>query len=117
MRLAIVGSTQLAGKQIACDLICKVIDELKPTSVVSGGALGVDQLGVLIAELVYNLPTTVYFPLTNNWEGYKVRNILVAGNCDYLVRIAHANSKTYGSGWTRDRAREKGVVTREYLCL
>lgn len=117
MRLAIVGSTQLAGRKVACNIICRTIEEIRPILVVSGGAIGVDQMGVLIAEHVYNIPTMVYFPITKDWAGYKARNILVASNCDYLLRIVWANSNTYGSGWTMERAKKNGARVKEYVCL
>ena len=39
----------------------------------------------------------------------------IAEDCDELVRIADSCSRTYGSGWTRDRASTLGKPTAEYV--
>lgn len=57
-------------------------------------------------------------------KGFKTRNLEIAMSCDALVRIAwHKDEQarvtgkrpTYGSGWTRDRAAERGVPVEEYV--
>lgn len=117
MRLAIVGSVSLWGDRRACDAICEAIDRLQPKVVVSGGAMGVDKMAALIAWEVYECEVVEYLPASPRWapHGYQERNLLIAGDCDHLLRVAAKNSKTYGSGWTRDRAKERGVPCEEVV--
>ena len=53
-------------------------------------------------------------PNGRSWRHYRARNLRIAEDCDELVRIADPRSRSYGSGWTRDRAREFGRPTFEY---
>lgn len=114
VRLAIVGSVSLDGNPQAAEIIQKVINKYHPTLVVSGGAPGIDTMAVNAARLK-GIPVKEYTPSGQGWSYYKRRNLMIAQNCDRLVRIVARDSKTYGSGWTRDRARELGVPTEEYL--
>lgn len=114
MRLAIVGSTSLDGNSKATQIIRRVIDRYQPTLVVSGGAKGIDSMAVKMAQLK-GILTIEYLPEHKGWTFYKKRNLLIAQNCDRLIRIAAYDSKTYGSGWTRDRAKELGIPTEEFL--
>lgn len=114
MRLAIVGSVSLAGNAEAARLIEEALDKYQPTLVVSGGAKGIDSMAVQAAKR-RGIAFKEYLPKTQNWAGFKPRNLLIANNCDALVRIVARASKTYGSGWTRDRAKERGVPTEEHI--
>lgn len=119
MVLAIVGSVSLAGNAEAQKTIDDVLDQLKPDRVVSGGAVGIDTMGVDSAR-AREIPTTVHYPgkqewLANSRKGFWARNILVANECTHLVRIVASDSKTYGSGWTRDQAKKLGKPTREII--
>lgn len=50
------------------------------------------------------------------WQDcFRPRDLLVAENCDELVRVAGECSTSYGSGWTRDRAAALGKPVREIL--
>lgn len=113
MKLAIVGSTELAGSDRVRLAICHVLDRLRPDLVVSGGAKGIDSMAVAEASS-RGIPTQVFRPKVLDWEhGFKPRNIQIAEACDQLVRIFSATSKTYGSGWTRDYAATLGKPTEE----
>ena len=115
MRLAIVGSVSLAGNARAEYVIGRALDRFSPTRVVSGGADGIDKMAASAARS-RGIEVTEYLPAEPNWErGFKPRNMLIAGDCDVLVRIIARGSKTYGSGWTRDRAKEVGVRTYEVV--
>jgi hypothetical protein len=59
-------------------------------------------------EVIEHLPTAA------TWRHYRERNLRIAQDCDELVRIADPRSRTFGSGWTRDHARELGRPTTEY---
>ena len=120
MRLAIVGSTSLAdNEQVRAeirDLIAsyrsQINDEHEEFIVVSGGARGVDTMAEEEARAL-GIPIVVFPPKTQHWAGpggYRERNFAIAHYCTHLIRIASVRSKTYGSGWTRDRAQELGRV-------
>lgn len=114
MKLAIVGSTSLIGKEEVYKIIEEVIEKYKPSTIISGGAKGVDSMAEEVAKK-RGISTEIFLPKVNRWEGYKERNLQIAKGCDVLVRIAARDSKTYGSGWTRDRALDMGKETVEYL--
>jgi len=116
MKLAIVGSTGLEGNEEALRIINKVLDERKPSVVVSGGAKGIDSMAVAAAK-ARGIDTQEFLPTLHQWapQGFKERNLKIAEACDFLVRIVSSNSKTYGSGWTRDQAEKMGKVTEEYV--
>lgn len=116
--LAIVGSTKFTNPNSLVEaerLIRAAIINLQPTKVVSGGALGIDSLGVKIAKEL-GIPTEEFLPQNARWEpdGYKDRNLKIAANCTHLLRIVDKTSKTYGSGWTRDQATRLGKETLSY---
>lgn len=117
MRLAIVGSTQfdqdMPATEWATMLIEKVLAQYKPEAVVSGGAIGIDSLGVKLAEVV-GIEVVEFLPATKNWAGYKARNLLIAEECTHLLCLRHRDSQTYGSGWTADQAEKLGKPVRRY---
>ena len=116
--LAIVGSTKFRDPSSLAEaerLIRSALSNLNPTKVVSGGAEGIDTLGVTIAKEM-GIAVEEFLPQNPRWEpeGFKVRNLLIAENCTHLLRIVDKTSKTYGSGWTRDRAKEMGKDTLSF---
>jgi hypothetical protein len=113
MRLAIVGSREAAFADVQ-PIIIKYIEKLKPELIISGGAEGVDSFAVKVAEQ-RAIQTLVFLPQITRWSGasigktgFKERNMQIAETCDSLLRIVSKRSTSYGSGWTRDRARELG---------
>jgi len=129
--LAIVGSRDVPDYQ-SSSLVKQAILEHKPKLVVSGGAVGVDSIAVVVAREL-GIPTMEFLPEMQTWDytgaglmkepievfdengvqikmpgGFKQRNIKVAEICDCLVRISSATTKTYGSGWTADYAERIG---------
>ena len=132
MRLAIVGSTRLSGPRSRA-IIEDAIKRYAPTCIVSGGAEGIDSLAADIGREL-GLEVDERKPEVQKWEdqlvsgflpglggvgrmlkGFKSRNLEIAQSCDALIRIALKDAKTYGSGWTRDRAKERGVPTEEFV--
>ena len=126
--LAIVGSRDVPDYQSA-SLVKQAILEHNPKVIISGGAKGVDKNAVEIAtelgratiEILasdqtwdmeeYGEPSEVIDRLGMSivvQGGFKQRNEKIAEMCDCLVRIASATTKTYGSGWTADRAEALG---------
>jgi hypothetical protein len=117
-RLAIVGARSLAGHGAARRAICDVLDayqaERGELIVISGEAAGVDRMAAAEARR-RGLIVVEHRTAGRGWPAARERNLLIAKDCDHLVRIADRQSKTYGSGWTRDRARELGKPTEEYM--
>lgn len=114
MKLAIVGSCSLAGNPGAEWIIQEVIKKYNPDTIVSGGAIGIDSMAAE-AGRKNGLEVIEFLPKEKNWHnGFKPRNIQIAETCDKLVRIVSKDSKTYGSGWTRDYAKKLGKETFEF---
>lgn len=140
MRLAIVGSSELSDKQcknvewlvgiIVAAAAIRYHDDLV---IVSGGARGVDTI-VAEAAQEWDIRRVEYRPQVKRWEGewtpadvnhryprkflrgFRDRNLQIVEDCDTLISIRSITSKTYGSGWTADRAEEAGKeVIRLYV--
>lgn len=110
MILAVVGSTKFVhpdAKQLAREIILHKFEIFEPELVVSGGAVGIDQLAARCA-LGMGIECREHRPQFPRWEpdGYKARNILIAEDCTHLVAIRCHRSRTYGSGWTADYAKD-----------
>lgn len=114
MRLAVVGSSKLRHRAGVPSRAETIIEEhialYHPTTIVSGGADGIDTIAATVAHRL-GLDVIEYLPVTRRWHphGYKERNRLIAENCDRLLRIRDASSRTYGSGYTADYAEHLGV--------
>lgn len=121
--VAIVGSTNLSVVQkVWATRYIHMIFSMEQAEqgegqicVVSGGAEGIDILVEDEAEK-WGILTDIYRSEKKGWYWYKKRNELIAQRCDVLYRIYTEQSKTYGSGWTRDRATELGKETYP-ICL
>lgn len=116
MKLAIVGSTSLDGNPSALQLIRQIFDRYQPTTFISGGAVGIDTMAEEEARR-RGILRDIRRPRVPSWGapgGFRERNQEIADRCDVLVRIVASTSKTYGSGWTRDRAAAQGKHTEEY---
>lgn len=111
--LAVVGSTEFAkdrqAAKVAFRHIANAIAALQPERVVSGGAVGIDQMAVAYARGA-GIAVTEHLPKNKRWapDGFRDRNLLIAHDCTHLLRIVHEDSKTYGSGWTADQAEKMG---------
>lgn len=116
-RLAIVGSTQFKGdipaSRWAWAEIAAEVSRLSPEVIISGGAPGIDTLADLYADAA-GIPFVPHLPKNKRWkpDGFADRNLLIAEDCTHLLAIRHPKSKTYGSGWTADRAEEMGRSVR-----
>lgn len=130
MKLAVVGSTSFkseSGLEVAADLIFRVIQKHRPDCIVSGGAKGVDSVAREVAlslgyehvephERLDRMGTFCeYLPRVQRWEGYRERNLVIAQDCTHLLAIRCAHSRTYGSGWTADRAEEMGRQVHRHI--
>ena len=76
-------------------------------TVISGGAEGVDTIAEEVAREA-GVKFIAYLPNGDTWEHYRERNKRIVEDCDMLLVIRYKDSKTYGSGWTRDYAKRIG---------
>lgn len=94
-KLAIVGSSK--GGTNAEKRIRELVSDYqnlygRRLVIVSGGALGVDSIADRVAKEL-GVPTEIYLPKTNDWSGYKERNIKIAENSNEVVSIALPKTK------------------------
>lgn len=120
--LAIVGSVRLTGNKEAEELIEQMLDKYQPDKVVSGGAKGIDSMAIEAwkkrGKDREGIDYQEFKPTVHKWGGeggFAERNQQIADACTHLVRIVSNQTKTYGSGWTRDRAEEQGKPTENYV--
>lgn len=117
--LAIVGSTSWpdsTGLIEARKIIEDVLDRKTPDKIVSGGAPGVDSLAVRIAE-ERGIAWEEHLPANRRWQpdGFKDRNLKIVKACTRLLSVRSRHSDTYGSGWTADRAAERGKPVERHV--
>jgi YspA, cpYpsA-related SLOG family len=117
LRLAIVGSRSLDRNPEALRVIRSVLDAYQARHaavvVISGGTVGIGRMAAAEARR-RGLQVIEHLPAGTTWRHYRERNLRIAKDCDELVRIADPRSRTNGSGWARDRARDLGRPTTEY---
>jgi hypothetical protein len=118
--MTIVGSRFFRGVTDwhirATNLITEALDVHKPIIVISGGAVGIDQLAIRLAT-ARGIATTEVIPKTFEWAaegGLRERNTQMAEACQCCVRIYDPASATYGSGWTADYAERIGKHVERY---
>lgn len=109
MKLAVVGSRNWAMPII----ISKILDEIYPAEVVSGGAKGVDSYAEAWA-LLHLIKMKVFKP---DWDKYgnragALRNKQIIDYCDQL--IAFWDGKSKGTKISIDMAAKAGKLMRVY---
>jgi hypothetical protein len=122
--LCIVGSQASAWKDPTTDrlrveaIIRPAVRLLVPDLIISGRSPG-GGVDVWAEEMASQLGYTEgdgfwpFEPTVRRWEGeggYKQRDRAMAEACTHLLAIRSMWSKTYGSGWTADRARTLGKI-------
>jgi hypothetical protein len=117
--LAIVGSRFLCGPDAwgeAKRIIREELEKEPPDLVISGGAIGVDTLAqITTRQMGLPFDKSRYLPKVRRFHGpggYEERDERIAQDCTRLLAIRCHEAKTYGSGWTHDRAKELGKPTR-----
>jgi hypothetical protein len=119
--LAIIGSVEFSNDHragyAAHNFIHNYVVDNPPNKIISGGAAGLDTIGITIANIL-DIPFKNYYPENPHWEpnGYKARNIEIAQVCTRLLSIRHFNSRTFGSGWTANHAEKLGKNVERYMC-
>lgn len=120
MRLAIVGSRlfdkDAQAKDWAARYIQWVLTKYEPEVVISGGAVGIDQLAATLAAFE-DIEVVEFLPAYPTWPEYKKRDKLIAEDCTHLLAIIHPMSTSYGSQWTADYAEKIGrkVARKSYV--
>ncbi len=114
--LAVVGSREFENRNayaLALPLIAAAVEVLDPHQILSGGADGMDTYAGAFA-LMMGVPFQEFLPRQQIWKphGYEERNIKIAESCTHLLAIRCYESKTFGSGWTANRAQELGRVVQ-----
>jgi len=128
-RVAIVGSSggklDSYEKFGAMKAIIKIIKEHQNPTLISGRSPlgGIDVLAEMYAD-EFKIPKLIFPPVTENWEGYKNRNLAIAAECDVLYCITTRRKKIFcyhckdgsheksGGCWTMKKAKEMGKPTK-----
>jgi hypothetical protein len=107
MRVAIVGSRTFTNY----DLLCETLASENITHIISGGAVGADQLAEKYAA-DNNIPITIYkaeWALYGKSAGFK-RNITIVDASDKI--IAFWDGKSKGTEHTITNAKSKGKIVK-----
>ncbi len=92
MKIAIVGTSKLTSFEeglVRREVLRILVDVPENTIIISGGAKGVDTVAIETAKYL-NLSYIIYFPVANNWDEFKKRNMSLAEDCDKLFCITFA---------------------------
>ena len=108
MRLAVVGSRTFDDYP----LLCRILHRLKPSTIVSGGAIGADSLAQLYSD-EFSVPIVVYKPIWYDSSGRynasagfnRNRNIVDASD----AVLAFWDGKSSGTQHTIKYAKSKGL--------
>lgn len=121
MKIAIVGTSRDLTPREYFNMKDKIKTLLRSylkseTTIISGGAKGVDILAENIARNK-GFKTQIYETSMSNWEGYKVRNMQIAEDCDELYCLTlhtkermcyhhtpHADHEKTAGCWTMNHA-------------
>ena len=92
--IGIVGSSKATTTQNVVDTVCSILDRYDKinTTIVSGGAKGIDTIAVDIARSL-DYDVLEFLPKGIGWQYYKPRNMLIANKCDKVYSIALPLSK------------------------
>jgi predicted Rossmann fold nucleotide-binding protein DprA/Smf involved in DNA uptake len=93
--LGIVGSRKLKGSLRAYQIIQSYIEALKPDQITSGGAIGIDNMGMEVAlalgytedQLIIHLPKPRDKSRSSYIAACFVRNTLIAQDCHDLLAL------------------------------
>ena len=127
MKLAVVGTSKkfsMKEEILMRNSIVDILDKYPRDGsvfVISGGAKGVDTLGIEIAKKL-GFRTKEYLPDKQEWKYYKIRNQKIADECDaiFCFTISTKESRCYhhklqekphlttGGCWTLEKARDMG---------
>lgn len=109
MKVAVVGSRSIKDYQT----VKNILNNYEITELISGGAIGIDQLAEQYARL-NNIPTTI-FPA--EWDEYgraagMIRNIKIISEADEVIAIWDGDSK--GTKNSIDQAKRQNKLLHLY---
>jgi len=128
MKIAIIGVDGLKlddfEKKKAIQEIIKIISSYEKPIIISGACPkgGIDIIAEMIAD-ENGLEKMIFPPKTNDWDGYKERNMIISQECDVLYCITvpkkekfcyHCKSDTHnvsGACWAKKYAETLGKET------
>jgi len=117
-RIAIVGASGSHWKEGDKEKVKKTIRGLlkKGDILVSGGCpfRGVDIWAEEVASEM-RIEQAIFLPKTNNWSGYKARNIRIARECDMLYDIEPKGRVRSGGIWTMNYAKDIGKDVKQII--
>jgi hypothetical protein len=109
MKLAVVGSR----KWLMPRTISWVLDDIYPSEIVSGGAIGVDSFAEAWAKL-HLIPCKVFKPDRSlGKKGAAIRNKQIVDYCDSLVAFWDGSSK--GTLMTIEMAKKANKLKQVYI--
>ena len=87
--IGIVGSSKATTTQNVVDVVCSILDRYNKinTTIVSGGAKGIDTIAVDIARSL-DYDVLEFLPKGIGWQYYMPRNLLIANKCDKVYSVA-----------------------------
>ena len=124
MKIAIVGSSHLSegeertARQLSATILKSYVKNhgIENVILISGGAKGVDTQAEDVAKGL-GIKCKIFKPTEWNWDGYKVRNMAMAQECDILYCLPtklkiepcyHCNATDHersGACWTMKHAK------------
>lgn len=121
MKIAIVGADEKKWKSkfliiVAKQLIEKILKDNPGCTLVSGACPkeGVDIWAEEVADKL-GVPKEIYIPESNEWKGYRKRNIEIAEVCDKLACIEPYRRNHSGGMWTMKYAEKLGKPVRLFV--
>ena len=88
MKVGIVGSSKAQLNEKSIRFVEDIVLEYPiDTTFVSGGASGIDEIVEMVC-MVVDRKIIIHKPKTNDWEGYKERNLIIAKECDKVICVA-----------------------------
>jgi len=99
MKIAVIGSRSFQDLDLLEKYITEKIDISSIRSIISGGAIGTDQLAEMFAEK-YNIPIDIIYP---EWDKYGkragiIRNIEIVKKSDLIFAFWFIRNSTSRSG-------------------
>lgn len=128
MKIAIVGTSHKMTENEERDVqqfVAMILRDFSTSNlIVSGGAKGVDTIVIEVAQSM-RFPTQIIHTISDDWRGFKKRNMQIATECDqlYCISIPTHETKCYhhpkeqdhektAGCWTLRKAKELGKYCR-----
>lgn len=117
MKIAIVGTSHEMTENEERDVqqfVAMILKDFSPSTnlIVSGGAKGVDTIAIEVAQSM-GFPTQIIHPISDDWKGFKKRNMQIATECDqlYCISIPTHETECYHHAKVQDHEKTAGCWT------